>query len=426
MRLNDAEQAMLDGRDGIGKRKAMELLVKYGEALGAERLVDTNNVVGTVGSATPFVRDFALQAGGFDAVFSEFNLDSSEVIETPKFAAYTCQVIHGVDTEHWEIQGVSKEVADLQKRGEEFFGPRGINMLGTCTPYQVGNVPVKGEHCAWMESSAVVYCNGVLGARTNTEGRESTSAASLTGKIPYWGFHLPENRFGTHLVEVEFPVDDMMDWGLLGYYLGEIVQDDIPVLNGVSHQPNLIKLKHFGAAAASSGGVEMYHIPGVTPEAPSLDAAFGPRQPVATLRFGAHERRIAYETLNGTATGRDVDFVMLGCPHNSIEQVWLASRLLDGKRVHENTQLWIFTPRAVKSIADRNGYTKIIEAAGAYLMSDTCPAIGRVMPKGAKVVATDSAKQAHYLPAIMKVQTLFGSLADCVDAALTGCWHGGL
>jgi predicted aconitase len=426
MKLNDAEQAMLEGKDGIARQKAMQLLVKYGEALGAERLVDTNNVVGTVGSATPFVRDFALKAGGFDAVFSEFNLDSDEVIETPKFSAYTCQVIHGVDTENWEIQGVSKEVADLQKRGEAFFGPRGISMMGTCTPYQVGNVPLKGEHCAWMESSAVVYCNSVLGARTNTEGRESTGAASITGKIPYWGFHMPENRFGTHLVEVEFPVDDMMDWGLLGYYLGDVVQDNIPVLGGVSHQPTQIKLKHFGAAASSSGGVEMYHIPGVTPEARSIEEAFGTRSPEATLSYGARERRIAYEMLNGTATGRDVDFVMLGCPHNSIEQVWLASRLLEGKRVHANTQLWIFTPRATKSIADRNGYTKIIEEAGAHLMSDTCPAIGRVMPKGTKVVATDSAKQAHYLPAIMNVQALFGSVTDCVEAALTGRWNGDL
>jgi predicted aconitase len=117
---------------------------------------------------------------------------------------------------------------------------------------------------------------------------------------------------------------------------------------------------------------------------------------------------------------------MLGCPHNSIEQVWLASRLLEGKRVHANTELWIFTPRATKSIADRNGYTKIIEDAGAHLMSDTCPAIGRVMPKGTKVVATDSAKQAHYLPAIMNVQALFGSVTDCVEAALTGRWNGDL
>lgn len=426
MKLTSAEQAMLDGANGAARQKAMELLVKYGEALGAERLVDTNNVVSTVGSTTPFVRDYALKAGGFDAVFSEFNLDSAEIVETPSVSAYTCQVVHGVDTRHAREQGISEEIVHLQKQGEAFFGKRGVNMMGTCTPYQVGNVPVKGEHCAWMESSAVVYCNAVLGARTNTEGRESTGAASLTGKIPYWGYHTDEYRWGTHRVDIEFEVEDMMDWGLLGYYVGEVVQDEIPVLSGIRHQPNLIRLKHFGASAASSGGVEMYHIPGVTPEAPTLKAAFGERTGIVTLNYGRAQRRLAYERLNATAQRADVDFVMLGCPHDSIEQVWHAAQLLEGKRVHENTELWIFTPRAIKEVADRNGYTRIIEEAGAYLMSDTCPAIGRVMPPGVQVVATDSAKQAHYLPAIMGVQMWFGSLAECVRAAVTGRWTGGL
>jgi len=68
----------------------------------------------------------------------------------------------------------------------------------------------------------------------------------------------------------------------------------------------------------------------------------------------------------------------------------------------------------------------MIRKAGGHLMSDTCPAIGRIVPKGTKVVATDSAKQAHYLPAMLKVQTWFGSVEDCVNAALTGQWRGGL
>ena len=73
------------------------------------------------------------------------------------------------------------------------------------------------------------------------------------------------------------------------------------------------------------------------------------------------------------------------------------------------------TPRALKEVADRSGYTDMIEDAGGRLLSDTCPAISRIMPKGAKVVATDSAKQAHYLPAIAGVQAWFGSVEDCVE-----------
>jgi hypothetical protein len=365
--------------------------------------------------------EHALNAG-----FSEMNLDSDVVIEVPRVKVYTCQLIQRFGPDTAGLHDGSRELLDLQADSDKFFGARGVHIMATCTPYQVGNVPVKGEHCAWMESSAVVYCNSVLGARTNTEGRESTGAASLTGKIPYWGYHLTENRFGTHLVEVEVPTDSMMDWGLLGYYVGEIIQDDIPVLRGLLSQPDLAKLKHFGAAAASSGGVEMYHIPGVTPEAPSIDSAFGHRDPAETLRYSSKERRIVYENLNASAKDRNVDFVMLGCPHDSIEQVWQAARLLEGNRLHPSTELWIHTPRALRELADRSGYTKIVEEAGGHILSDSCPAISGLMPKGTKVVATDSAKQAHYLPAITGVQTWFGSLEDCVQAALTGNWSGGL
>jgi predicted aconitase len=117
---------------------------------------------------------------------------------------------------------------------------------------------------------------------------------------------------------------------------------------------------------------------------------------------------------------------MLGCPHNAIEQVWLIAGLLDGKKVSPNTQLWVHTPSAIRQACDRSGYTKAIEDAGGVVMSDTCPAISRFMPKGTRVVATDSAKQAHYLPALTGVQAWFGSVAHCVEAAVTGRWSGGL
>ncbi len=423
MRLTDHEKAMLDGAHGKAKARAMDLLVRYGEALGAERLVETNNVAGAFNASTPSVR--ALAARGFDAVYSELNLDSDEVVEIPRMAVNTCQLITGIDNAKWRTQGIPDDLAEQQKRGEAFFGQRGINMHATCTPYQVGNVPVKGEHCAWMESSAVVYCNSVLGARTNTEGKESTGAAALTGRIPDWGLHLDTNRRGTHLVEVGIPVDDIMDWGLFGYWLGEIVQDEIPVLTGALVNPTLIKLKHFGAAASSSGGVEMYHLPGTTPEATSVEQVFGGRAIADTLRYGDAERRRAYENLN-CARERKVDFVMLGCPHNSIDQVWLIASLLEGRRINSDTALWVHTPRALRDTAERNGYVRMIEDAGGVVMSDTCPAISRHMPKGVRTVATDSAKQAHYLPAITGVEAWFGSVRDCIEAAISGTWNGAL
>jgi len=426
MKLTDQEQAMLDGRDGKAKQKAMDLLVRYGEALGAERLVDTRNVCGTLGASTPFLRQYGQSRGGLDAVFSEFNLDSTEVVEIPKVAVFSSHLQHGIDPEHAERQGVPVEVVKLHRKGEAWAAGLGVQLLNTCAPYTVGNVPTRGEHCAWMESSAVIYINSVLGARTNAEGRESTGSAMLTGKIPYWGYHIEENRLGTHLVELDLDVQSTADWGLLGYYIGEVVQDRVPVVTGVREVPNLARLKHFGAAAASSGGVEMYHLAGITPEAPSLEAAFGKNRPVEKFRYGRAERRIAYEAANVTAKSPNVDFIMLGCPHYTIEQIWELCKLLEGKKLSPNTEMWIFTPRQTKHLADQNGYTKIITDAGAHLMSDTCSAMGRLIPKGAKVAAADSVKQAHYLPAIMGIECWFGTTADCVDAAVSGRWSGGI
>jgi len=299
-----------------------------------------------------------------------------------------------------------------------------VRILKTCTPYLAGNVPLQGEHCAWMESSAVVYCNSVLGARTNTEGRESTSAAMLTGKIPDFGFHRDQHRYATHHIKVEVEVANLMDWGMLGYFIGAKVGEQIPVVTGRIGRPELIHHKHFGAAAASSGGVEMYHLEGITPEAPTLEKALGAREPLVVITYGKAEQQRTYDELNARASDPNVDFVMLGCPHAALEQMQEVARLLDGKRISTSCNLWIFTSRAVKVEADALGFTKIIRAAGGAVLTDTCSSIAQAIPPGTKVAALDSAKQTHYLPAIMGIQAWFGSTADCISAALTGRWNG--
>ena len=113
-----------------------------------------------------------------------------------------------------------------------------------------------------------------------------------------------------------------------------------------------------------------------------------------------------------------------GISDEEIEQMALIAELLDGKRIHSDTELWVHTPRAIRQVADRSGYTAIIEAAGGVVMSDTCPSISRKVPAGTRVIATDSAKQAHYLPAIAKVQGWFGSVEQCVNSAIAGEWLG--
>lgn len=422
MRLTDAERAMRDGEDGAAVAKAMDLLIRYGEALGAEALVETRNVCGTVTATTPFLRDFALRQGGLDAVFSEFNLDSREVVATPKVRAFSSHLQLGFDPHHPVEMGVSEDIVRFYRQSEAAAARMGVQILNTCTPYQVGNVPTRGEHCAWMESSAVVYCNSVLGARTNTEGRESTSAAMLTCRIPDWGLHRDEGRRGTLRIHLDIPVETVEDWGLFGYWMGDWVQERVPVITGVTQVPNLPRLKHFGAAASSSGGVEMFHLVGVTPEANTVEQAFGGNRPAEVRHYGVRERAATLERINATASERKVDYVMLGCPHYTIEQIWEAAQLLEGRKVHPDCALWIFTPRAIKEVATRNGYTQIIAAAGGKILTDSCSAMSRAVPPGTRVVALDSAKQAHYLPAILGLQAWFGTTEQCIDAACTGRW----
>jgi predicted aconitase len=424
--LTDEEKRMLDGGRGKAVRKAMELLVRYAEALGAERFVDTTNVAGVPGAANRFLQEYYKDKGGpdGDAIFSLFDLDAGELVEAPRAVVHTCHLQGGADPHHWPTLGVGAELVRGHAAREAFASSKGIEILKTCTPYLAGNVPAFGEHCAWMESSAVVYANSVLGARTNTEGRESTSAAMLTGKIPDWGLHRDAPRRGTHRVDVQVPIASVMDWGMLGYFTGEALQERIPVVTGALHPPDLVRLKHFGAAASSSGGVEMYHLAGITPEAPDADTAFGGNVPGDVFEYGAAERRRVYETLNAGASDPAVDFVMLGCPHAALEQLAEAAVLLDGRRISANTRLWIFTSRAVRAEADVAGHTGVIERAGGVVMTDTCSAFAQAVPPGTRVAALDSAKQAHYLPAILGLQAWFGSTRDCIDAAITGRWNG--
>lgn len=427
VQLSEDEAAMLDGRDGAAVARAMDLLVRYADALGAEDFVYTDNVAGVPGSSPQWVKDYyAADGGDYRAVFSRFDLDSDDVVDVPVMQGVACHLQGGMDPELWREMGMTEAAFANFKADEAEVADHGIQVLKTCTPYLAGNMPKLGEHCAWMESSAVVFANSVVGARTNCEGRESTSAAMLAKRVPNWGFHKPDFRRGQHSIDVGVPVDDVFEWGMLGYYTGGAVEDAIPVLDGAIGGPSLIRHKHFGAAAASSGGVEMYHMVGITPEADSRELAFGGDDRGERLSYDKAARKAVYQRLNSIGGSQAVDYVMLGCPHASIDQIAEIAALLEGRKVSASSALWVFTSRAVKQAAVANGYAAALDAAGARLMTDTCSAISQAVPPGTRVAAFDSAKQAHYLPAMMGIEGWFGTTRDCINAACTGKWEGRL
>jgi predicted aconitase len=422
MRLTDQEKAMLEGELGPGVQKAMELNVRYAIALGAEEFVDVSSVGGYLIDNGDGVR--ITEAGTFDEMMSRKYLDSDEVVEIPKVRVPSFQVETCMDPRYYAEQGYDEKARNRYLENCAYLADKGVELLCTCTPYLAGKLPLLGQHVAWMESSAVVYINSILGARTNCEGNHSALAAMLTGKTPNWGYHRDENRLGTHLIQVETEVNDMKEWGLLGYFVGKLVQERVPVLDGIRGIPEPDMLKNFGAAAASSGGVELYHIPGITAEMQTVEQAFGGRAPLETVVYGKRERDQALEQLNCTGKTRDVDFVMVGCPHCSMDQLWELAKLLEGKKVSDHVNMWIFTSESVKHVSDRNGFSAVIERSGAKIMVDTCPALGQFVPAGTTCMVTNSAKQGHYLPNFKGIGSWYGDIDDCVEAAVSGKWRG--
>jgi len=421
MKLTRDELEMLDGKQGLPTQKAMELLVKYGDALGAEKFIDVDNVYVLSGL---FNHAGIFKSIDPDDVASEYFLDSSERVVVDRVKAFTTNHLFTIDldNDHWRLVQAPQILHDLIEQTQKYLKRIGVNMTGTCTPYQTGNAPVFGEHIAWVESSAIAYANAVLGARTNIEGIESAFAAALTCKTPYWGFHLDENRIGNVLVNVEVELDSVMDYDLLGYYVGSVIGSDIPVYANIRKTPNADMLKTFCAAGASSGGIELYHIVGVTPEAHSLEEATGKNKLQRVINYGVAQRKETYQRLN-ISRDDNVDIVAIGCPHYSIRQVAEVARLLEGKKVHENTMLLVYTAKQIATVAHRNGYTDVIRNAGGHLVVDSCPLMN--YHANTSVIATDAAKISHYYPGLRGFNNVwYGSMADCIQAATSGKWKG--
>ncbi len=404
MELTAAQQAMLEGEQGRAVCKAMEILVALGTIYGARRMVPVRSVqiagvsyenLGEAG--LQFLDEMAL-GGGRTRVLTTLN---------PA----------GMDVENWQALGISAEFARQQQRVIDAFARMGVVTTCTCTPYFSGNLPRFGEHIAWAESSAVCFANSVIGARTNREGGPSALAAALTGVTPEYGYHLDHNRRPGVRIEVRgweqvLSSAQANEWqaaqafGALGAAIGRRLEAvaaaqghaPVPYILGISHA-TLDQLKAFCASLATFGGAALFHMAGITPEAAVCDP------PEAAIEVGPADIRQAAAALGAPSDEIDpVDFYSLGCPHLSIGEVAHLAHLLNGKRV--NGEFWVTTSRPVKQIADRMGYTEIIEASGARFAADTCCVVAPIKGRFHRL-ATDSAKACYYAGAKNRFQTVF-------------------
>ncbi len=399
MHLAQEEQQMLSGEQGRATQKAMEILTALGAIYAAERMVPVTSVQ-IAGVSFDNLGEAGLE------FLSEMAAGGGQV------RVLTTLNPAGMDIENWQALGIEAEFARNQERVIAVFAQMGVLTTCSCTPYFFGNLPHFGEHIAWAESSAVCYANSVLGARTNREGGPSALAAALTGRTPYYGLHLDEHRRPGLTVHVEAALTDTRDFGALGVALGRAIESRkvkvIPYLRGIS-TATVDQLKSFCASVATYGGLSMFHMEGITPES----AQFAP--PDETLVVTQRDLVDAIHSLDVFPLNEEVDFVSLGCPHLSIDEIQRVAKRLAGKRVRKT--FWITTSRPVKRIADQMGYTDTIEAAGAVFAVDTCCVVSPIKGRF-KALATDSAKACYYAYAKNKFKTRFLPFDQVVAEAL--------
>jgi predicted aconitase len=198
-----------------------------------------------------------------------------------------------------------------------------------------------------------------------------------------------------------------------------LAQDRIPVIDGLVTTPTEDQLKALGAAAASSGAVALFHIVGVTPEALSLTAAFQGREPGKVLDVTLQDlRRVRLELTSTDST--ELDMVVVGCPHFSLDEFRQLAALIAGKRVHSGVRFLVTSSRAMTLLAKEAGYLSELEEFGGRVTVDTCILASPMLPPEIKLLMTNSAKYAHYASGMLKTRVTFGSLEDCVRSAVAG------
>ena len=408
--LTPVQQEMLDGARGESRAEHLRLLVEWGEAVGAERLIEVDNVL----PGGLFVPNRTLGDLPFELIEGYINytkgclIDDVEVTATAHASFMELERLEQFQPDLRQVPA-QRELLDLGRKA-------GVSMTWTCAPYLVGNVPLSGQICSWTESHAVVFVNSFLSARTTRNGNESAAAAMATGFVPEFGVLRTDERHANFVIEVETELTSDADWGCLGYFAGKAGGLRIPAFTGLG--PTRIEsARQLCAALATSGGAPMLHIAGVTPEAPTLDAALQGHEPDETLIFGAAELADVYDTLT-TATEDEVDLVYFGCPHATLQEVVELAKELRGKKVREGVTLLISMSYAIEAQARRLGYAGEIEEAGGRVMVDSCPS--NALWRESTRMATPAVKTGSYAPNLLRCEVVLRPMPECVRIAQTG------
>ena len=409
MRLTDDEHAMLQGTEGEARRWAIDHQMRVGRYFGATDFVPVSqaHIMADTESLGPAGVAWLERMAALPEDQRQVRVPTITDPRGTDFAAAS-----RLKQRDWML--------DLERRTIDALRSMGILMTDTCINYQTIMPAVRGEHMAYGDTGVVIYCNSVLGGRSNFEGGPSALAAGLTGRTPRYGFHLEEKRRATLRIDIAHTPDDLADWGALGGIVGRLAGDywQVPVLCGIDRVPGSDEMKHFGAALASYGSVALFHMEGITPEARRLEEIADPALAACATIAAADIRAFqqAYRSKVDT-----VDLVVFSAPQLSLLEMRSLAGMLDGRRAV--VPLLVVTSPQVKPEADRMGLTARMEAAGAMVLSGMCfyNSYAREMAEANqwRTLATNSAKLTNILGGYGYVPALL-SMEECVDAACCG------
>lgn len=405
MHLSDEEKAMLNGEFGKAKQWAIDHQIKVGEFFDAKDMVAVSQAhmmadPESVGDAGVDFMESIATAGGRVVI---------PMITDPR----------GVDLNHYRPLGQTEDMAMIERRFIAACETIGIMMTNTCVNYQTIMPPLLGDHVAYGDTGVVIYSNSVCGARSNFEGGPSALAAGLTGRTPRYGLHLDQNRKATRRFQVTSQPTELTEWGILGAVIGRLAGSywEVPVIEGIERVPTSDEIKHFGAAMASYGSIPLFHIIGITPEAPNLAAVSATELPVSKITDADLEALAG----NFADKGGKPDVVVFAAPQLSIVEMEQVASLVNGQRL--KLPMIVCTSPQAYGDARRMGFIDKIETAGGTVLEGTCfynqyaREIGEA--NGWVRLLSNSAKIVNILGGY-GYQPVLASMADCVAAAIHG------
>jgi hypothetical protein len=408
--LTTEEQSILGGGRGEAARRALEYQVEVGKFWGAKRFVPVTNV--------HMMGDIEVMGdGGLEYLRAEAARGARCVVGTTTNAR--C-----MDFAHCERMGQDPKEAIKERELIATLRRMDVVTTDTCINYQTVYQPHLGEHVAWGDTGTVIYANSVFGARSNFEGGPAALAAALTGRTPEYGFHLPENRRGSFTVELKAALNDLADWGAVGKLVGESHQNyyAVPVFHGYHRTPGADELKHLGAALASYGSMAMFHFVGVTPEAPSIQAALGDRVSSESLSITDADLNKVY---SGYKLGDgDARLVVFSGPQQSLFEMKHLASLFKDRKVKPGGTCIVTTNSAILKQSRDLGYAKALEDAGVTILEGVCFYIlQNLSPMREKNrwtnMVSNSAKIVNIIGA-HRFNTILRRTADCVEIACSG------